>query len=93
VSSGSSDLRRTRGAQLSYLDVSLIAVVNKQGLTPSICERQKRFENRHRVTVRGLLGKKGVVQNGAKGVESSHQKDHRDLREPPDPTLILVFAL
>jgi hypothetical protein len=87
-----SDLRGTRGTQLSHLGVSLIADVNKQGLTPSICERRKRFGNRHRVTARGHLGKKGAVQKGAKGVESSRRKDHRDLHAPSDPTSILVFA-
>jgi hypothetical protein len=61
VSSGPSDLRGTCGAQLGHLGVSLIADMNKQGLTPSICERRKRFGNRHRVTAHGRLGKKGVV--------------------------------
>jgi hypothetical protein len=92
VSSGPSDLRGTRGAQLSHLGVSLIATVNKQGLTPSIRERRKRFGNKHRVTARGHLGKKGAVQKGAKGVESSRRKDHRDLHAPSDSTSILVFA-
>jgi hypothetical protein len=75
VSSGSSDLRGTHGTQLGHLGVSLIADVNKQGLNPSICERQNHFGNRHRVTARGHLEKKGTVQKGAKGVESSLRKD------------------
>jgi hypothetical protein len=66
VSSGPSDLRGTRGTQLGHLGVSLIADMNKQGLTPSICERRKRFGNRHRVAARGHLGKKGAVKKGPK---------------------------
>jgi hypothetical protein len=66
VASGPSDLRGTRGTQLGHLGVSLIADVNKQGLTPSSCERRKRFGNRHRVATRGHLGKKGAVQKGPK---------------------------
>jgi hypothetical protein len=80
------------GAQLGHFGVSLIAEVNKRGLTPSICERRKCFGNRHRVTARGHLGKKGAVQKGAEGVESSRRKDHRDLHASSDPTSILVFT-
>ena len=92
VSSGSSDLRGTRGTQLGHFGVSLIAKVNKRGLTPSICKRRKSFGNRHRVTARGHLGTKGAVQKGSKGINSICRKDHCDLRAPSDPTSILVFA-
>jgi hypothetical protein len=66
VSSGPSDLRGTRGTQVSHLGVSLIATVDEQGLTPSIRERRKRFGNKHRVIARGHLGRKGVVQRKPK---------------------------
>jgi hypothetical protein len=92
ISSEPSDLRGTRGTQLGHLDVFLIADVDNQGLTPSICEHRKHFGNRHRVTTRGQLGNKGVVQKGGKGIESSRRKDHLDLHASSDPTSTLVFA-
>jgi hypothetical protein len=84
--------RRTRGARLSHLGVSLIAISRSK-------DQPLPYSRMPKAPLRVSTGSQPVVTwerkelcKGAKGVEFSYRKDHRDLQVPSDPISIL-FSL
>jgi hypothetical protein len=84
--------RGTRGARLSRLGISLIAISISKDQPLHSRERRKHLGNRHEVTVRGHLEEERSCIKKAEGTEFSYRRDRRDLQAPSDLTSILFLA-